>query len=70
VRFCTAFSNYFKLEILLAKETMINCSQADPDEYLLNFIATELELTTHLLSRITDTQAAKNDATIGVTPTI
>jgi TorA maturation chaperone TorD len=36
VRSCTAFSDYFKLEkLLLAKDTLANCSQADRDEYLL-----------------------------------
>ena len=35
-RSCTAFCDYFKLEkLLLAKETLANCSKADRDEYLL-----------------------------------
>ena len=36
VRSYTAFSDYYKLEkLLLAKETLGNCSKADPDQYLL-----------------------------------
>ena len=36
VNSCTAFSDYFRLEkLLLAKETLANCSKADRDEYLL-----------------------------------
>lgn len=33
---CTAFSDYFKLDkLLLAQETLANCSRADHNEYLL-----------------------------------